>query len=117
MQQKPKKLLDRVRDALRVKHYSYTQNQALRALLFLYRHMLNIELIDRSDAVRAKKEKCLPTVPTLHLSRRHCSALPLKNLPNSSGSGILMATSQVESPQPEERSFALWPATLDLLDR
>ena len=110
MQQKPKKLLDRVRDAIRVKHYSYrteqtymdwieryirfhglrhpaemnapeiqaflthlavernvspsTQNQALSALLFLYRHVLNLELTDRIDAVRAKKEKHLPTVLT-----------------------------------------------------
>ncbi|MCB9152111.1 MAG: integron integrase [Caldilineaceae bacterium] len=110
MQQKPKKLLDRVRDAIRVKHYSYrteqtymdwieryirfhglrhpaemnapeiqaflthlavernvspsTQNQALSALLFLYRHVLNLELTDRIDVVRAKKEKHLPTVLT-----------------------------------------------------
>ncbi|MEZ4733637.1 MAG: phage integrase N-terminal SAM-like domain-containing protein [Caldilineaceae bacterium] len=110
MQQKPKKLLDRVLDAIRVKHYSYraeqtyvewverfirfhgvrhpaemnvpeieaflthlaiernvspsTQNQALSALLFLYRHVLNIELTARIDAVRAKKEKHLPTVLT-----------------------------------------------------
>ena len=110
MQQKPKKLLDRVRDAIRVKHYSYrteqtymdwieryirfhglrhpaemnapeiqaflthlavernvspsTQNQALSALLFLYRHVLNLELTDRIDGVRAKKEKHLPTVLT-----------------------------------------------------
>ena len=37
------------------------QNQALRALLFLYRHVLNIELTGLIDAVRAKKEKHLPT--------------------------------------------------------
>ncbi|MCB0105341.1 MAG: phage integrase N-terminal SAM-like domain-containing protein [Caldilineaceae bacterium] len=41
-----------------------TQNQALSALLFLYRHVLNIELTARIDAVRAKKEKHLPTVLT-----------------------------------------------------
>ncbi len=110
MKQKPKKLLDRTRDAIRVKHYSYrteqtyvdwieryirfhqlrhpaemnvpeieafltylavernvspsTQNQALSALLFLYRYVLNLELTDRIDAVRAKKEKHLPTVLT-----------------------------------------------------
>ncbi|HRW04491.1 MAG TPA: tyrosine-type recombinase/integrase, partial [Caldilineaceae bacterium] len=41
-----------------------TQNQALSALLFLYRHVFNIELTARIDAVRAKKEKHLPTVLT-----------------------------------------------------
>jgi integron integrase len=110
MEPKPKKLLDQVRDALRLKHYAYstektytdwierfirfhklrhpremntpeieaflthlavkrnvapsTQNQALSALLFLYRHVLDIELIGRVDAVRAKEEKHLPVVLT-----------------------------------------------------
>jgi integron integrase len=110
MEPKPKKLLDQVRDALRLKHYAYstektyvdwierfirfhklrhpremntpeieaflthlavkrnvapsTQNQALSALLFLYRHVLDIELIGRIDAVRAKEEKHLPVVLT-----------------------------------------------------
>lgn len=41
-----------------------TQNQALRALLFLYRHVLNLELTKQIDAVRAKKEKHLPTILT-----------------------------------------------------
>lgn len=41
-----------------------TQNQALSALLFLYRHVLDIELIGRIDAVRAKEEKRLPAVLT-----------------------------------------------------
>lgn len=41
-----------------------TQNQALSALLFLYRDVLKIELVGRIDAVRAKKEKHLPTVLT-----------------------------------------------------
>jgi len=124
MQPKPKKLLDRVRDAIRVKHYAYrtektyvdwierfirfhklrhpaemntpeieaflthlavernvspsTQNQALSALLFLYRHVLNIELTGRIDAVRAKKEKHLPTVLTkeeVHLVINRMSGL------------------------------------------
>lgn len=110
MEQKPKKLLDQVRDAIRLKNYSYrteqsyvdwieryirfhnirhpkemnvpeieaflthlavqrnvapsTQNQALSALLFLYREVLKIELIGRIDAVRAKPEKHLPVVLT-----------------------------------------------------
>jgi integron integrase len=106
----PKKLLDQVRDALRVKHYAYrteesyvqwirryilfhnkrhpkdmaepevqaflthlavdnnvaasTQNQALSALLFLYRHILNQPLSDSIDAVRARQSRHLPTVLT-----------------------------------------------------
>jgi len=103
----PKKLLVRMRDALRLKHYSIrteeayvnwarryilfhnkrhpkdmggpeiaaflthlavdrrvaasTQNQALCALLFLYREVLGIE-VELIDAVRAKQPKRLPTV-------------------------------------------------------
>jgi integron integrase len=108
--QPPKKLLDQVRDAIRLKHYSYrteqsyvawirrfilfhhkrhpkemgmveieaflthlavegqvaasTQNQALSALLFLYRHVLHQELDAAVDAVRAKPTRYLPTVLT-----------------------------------------------------
>jgi site-specific recombinase XerD len=103
---KPKKLLDQVRDALRVKHYAYrteesyiqwirryilfhdkrhpkdmgeaeieaflthlavdgnvassTQNQALSALLFLYRNVLKQPLSESVDAVRARQSKHLP---------------------------------------------------------
>lgn len=115
MTQKSKKLLDRVRDTLRLKHYSYrteeqylswikryilfhknqhgtfqhpqdmrekeisdflthlavnrnvapsTQNQALSALLFLYRNVLRIELNMPIDLVWAKKPQRLPTVLT-----------------------------------------------------
>lgn len=110
MKPPPKKLLDRVRDAIRLKNYSIrtentyvdwierfirfhklrhplemntpeietfltwlaveqnvapsTQNQALSALLFLYRNVLNIDLIGSIDAVRAQKDKRLPTVLT-----------------------------------------------------
>lgn len=108
---KPKKLLDRVRDAIRVKHYSYrteksyvqwikryiffhnkrhpnemggeeisaflthlavdeqvaasTQNQALSALLFLYREVLQQEIDLKIDAVRAKRPRNIPTVLTI----------------------------------------------------
>ncbi|RPJ38186.1 MAG: integron integrase [Planctomycetaceae bacterium] len=110
MEQRPKKLLAQVRDAIRLKHYSIrteesyvtwikrfilfhhkrhpnemagaeieaflthlavqqqvaasTQNQALSALLFLYRNVLNRPLDLSIDAVRAKKPKRLPTVLT-----------------------------------------------------
>ena len=109
MQNRPKKLLDQMRDAIRVRHYSIrteqayigwarrfilfhdkrhpkdmgvpeieaflthlavdenvaasTQNQALSALLFLYRQVLDIEL-GAIRPVRAKKPKRLPTVMT-----------------------------------------------------
>jgi integron integrase len=105
-----KKLLERVREAIRLKHYSYrteetyvqwirryilfhntrhpqemgvkeieeflthlavvdkvsasTQNQALSALLFLYRVVLGQELTEPIDALRAKPSRYLPTVLT-----------------------------------------------------
>jgi len=110
MTKRPKKLLDQVRQSIRLKHYSIrteeayvtwikrfilfhdkrhplemdvpeieaflthlavdqnvaasTQNQALSALLFLYRHVLNKELEGPIDAVRAKRSKRLPPVLT-----------------------------------------------------
>src|SRR5437588_730245 len=47
--------------AVRSQVSSSTQNQALNALLYLYREVLGIEL-PRLDAVRAKRPKRLPTV-------------------------------------------------------
>lgn len=116
MEQRPKKLLDRVRDAIRRKHYSIrteeayvhwikryilfhdkrhpremgtseieafltrlaveqnvaasTQNQALSALLFLYREVLQLDLDRSIDAVRAKRPKRLPTVLTKEETRK-----------------------------------------------
>ncbi len=110
MTKRPKKLLDRVRDAIRLKHYALstektyvswikrfilfhdkrhpkdmgvpeieaflthlavdqhvaasTQNQALSALLFLYREVLKKDLEGSIDAIRAKRPKRLPTVLT-----------------------------------------------------
>lgn len=104
------RLLDRVREALRVRHYSHrtekayvgwirrfilfhgkrhpesmgarevesflsslasadrvaasTQNQALAALMFLYRHVLDVELPWMEEVVRAKRPARLPTVMT-----------------------------------------------------
>ena len=122
MNQRPKKLLDQVRDAIRVKHYSLrteqayvswikryilfhnkrhakemgsaeieaflthlavdqnvaasTQNQALSALLFLYREVLKKDLDPYSiDAVRAKRPKRLPTVMTREEVRAVIAAL------------------------------------------
>jgi integron integrase len=110
MVERPKKILDQLRDVLRLKHYSYrteqayvdwvyrfivfhhkrhprdlgapeieaflthlavqkrvaasTQNQALSALLFLYRHVLHQDIGGQIDAVRAKQSRYLPTVLT-----------------------------------------------------
>jgi integron integrase len=110
MEQRPKKLMEQVQDAIRLKHYSYqtektyvywirryiffhdkkhpkemgsaeieafltdlavnqkvaasTQNQALHAVLFLYKDVLKQDLDLKVDAVRAKKTKYLPTVLT-----------------------------------------------------
>jgi site-specific recombinase XerD len=41
-----------------------TQNQALSALLFLYRHVLQQPLSESINAVRARQSKHLPTVLT-----------------------------------------------------
>ncbi|MBV5260011.1 integron integrase [Synechococcus moorigangaii CMS01] len=106
----PRKLLDVVREVIRLKHYSYrteqsyldwirrylryhngkhprdmgkpeiqaflthlaveghvaasTQNQALSALLFLYRNVLEIKIEGISEFARAKRPKRLPTVLT-----------------------------------------------------
>jgi integron integrase len=110
MEQRPKKLMEQVQDAIRLKHYSYkteksyagwirryiffhdkrhpkdmgspeieafltdlavnqkvaasTQNQALSAILFLYKDVLKQDLDLKVDAVRARKSKYLPTVLT-----------------------------------------------------
>ena len=53
---------DFLTDLAEVKHISAsTQNQALSAILFLYRHILGREL-KGIDAMRAKKPKRLPVV-------------------------------------------------------
>ncbi len=48
-----------------------TQNQALQAILFLYRKVLNIELAWLDDVVRAKRQQRIPVV----LSRREVAAV------------------------------------------
>jgi site-specific recombinase XerD len=49
---------------------SSTQNQALSALLFLYRNVLKQPLSESVDAVRARQSKHLPTVLTPDEARR-----------------------------------------------
>jgi integrase len=59
-----------MRDILRLKHYAIrtetasTQSQALSALLFLYRYVLQIDLDESIALVRARKPSRLPTVLT-----------------------------------------------------
>ena len=43
---------------------SSTENQAFSSLLFLYRHVLEIDLDDRIDAFRARTSRYLPTALT-----------------------------------------------------
>jgi len=110
MQNQPRKLMDQVSDAIRLKHYSYrteqtykdwikryilfhdkrhpremgapeiqafithlateknvaasTQNQALSAVLFLYRRVLQTDIDLPSNIIRAEKSKTLPVVLT-----------------------------------------------------
>ena len=42
--------------------FASTQNQAFNALLFLYRNVLQIELVTPIHALRAKRAQHLPTV-------------------------------------------------------
>ena len=116
MTQRPKRLLDQVREAIRLKHYAYstektyvywakrfilyqnkrdpqemgekeirefltylaveenvaasTQNQALSALLFLYREVLRRDLELPIELVWAKRRKHLPTVLTREEARQ-----------------------------------------------
>jgi integron integrase len=140
---RPRKLLEQVSDALRVKHYSYqteksyllwirryilfqnkrhpkemggeeinaflthlavdgkvaasTQNQALSALLFLYREVLHLDLDLDLNVVRAKRSRYLPTVLTpeevkaviVHLSGIHRLVVQVLY-----GSGLRLAEAQ-----------------------
>ena len=70
------RLLDRIREAVRARHYSRrtekayvhvaasTQNQALSALLVPYREVLGVELPWLDKVVRAKRPQHLPVVLT-----------------------------------------------------
>jgi len=58
--------------AVKEKVSASTQNQALSALLFLYRHVLNREVGDLGEVIRARKPKRLPVVMT----REEVKAVP-----------------------------------------
>jgi len=53
-----------------------TQNQALNALVFLYKHVLQIELGDFGHMERAKRPRRLPTVLTKEEAKRVLAAMP-----------------------------------------
>ncbi len=71
--------------ALKRKVSSSTQNQAFNALIFLFRHVFDVELKDLNKTVRAKKGQKLPVVFTIdevkgifkHLSGIHRLALEI----------------------------------------
>jgi site-specific recombinase XerD len=48
--------------AVKEKVSASTQNQALSALLFLYRHVLSREVGDLGEVIRARKPKRLPSL-------------------------------------------------------
>lgn len=125
MENTPRKLLDQVGDAIRVKHYSLrteqtykdwikryilfhkkrhpndmgaqevqafithlaaqqnlsasSQNQALSAVMFLYRHVLKKEIDLPSDLIRAEKSKTLPVVLTQQ--EAYCVINNMKGVP------------------------------------
>ena len=57
-----------------------TQNQALSALLFLYRHVLEIELGDLGKIIRARKPKRIPVVLSREEIKRIFNYLTGENL-------------------------------------
>jgi len=61
--------------AVKEKVSASTQNQALSALLFLYRHVLDREIGDLGDVIRARKPKRLPVVMTREEARAVLSHL------------------------------------------
>jgi integron integrase len=70
--------------AVKEKVSASTQNQALSALLFLYRHIIGREVGDLGDVIRARKPKRLPVVMT----REEVKAI----LANLTGDKWLMAS-------------------------
>jgi len=61
-----------------------TQNQALQALLFLYRHVLEIELPWLDDVIRAKPKRRVPVVLSRSEARQIIEAIsPAQRLPAS----------------------------------
>ena len=62
--------------AVNLKVSASTQNQAFNALLFLYREVLQKDLGESINAIRAKKPQYLPTVMTKEETMRVIAAVP-----------------------------------------
>jgi site-specific recombinase XerD len=54
---------------------SSTQNQAFNAILFLYNHALNVDILQYINLLRSKKPVCLPTVMTREESLKLIEAM------------------------------------------
>jgi integrase len=61
--------------AVRLNVAAFTQNQAMNALVFLYREVLHLDAGDFSDRIRAKRPKHLPVVLTVSETQRLLDAL------------------------------------------
>jgi site-specific recombinase XerD len=73
-----------------------TQNQALNAILFLYREVLKQDLEGRINAIRAKRPKRLPTVLTREEVRRVLDAM--SGTPPSSSPDLSLRFGQFGAP-------------------
>ena len=79
--------------AVKEKVSASTQNQALSALLFLYRHVLSREVGDLGEVIRARKPKRLPVVMTSEEIKAVLANLPGDKWLMASlmyGSGLLL---------------------------
>jgi site-specific recombinase XerD len=63
--------------AVKEKVAASTQNQALSAILFLYRHVLGREVGDLGQVIRARKPSCLPVVFTQVKSKPYWRIFPV----------------------------------------
>jgi hypothetical protein len=68
--------------AVKEKVSASTQNQALSALLFLYRHVVKRPLSDLGTIIRARRSKRLPVVLTRRISLSALNLLKARNQHN-----------------------------------
>ena len=80
-----------------------TQNQALGALVFLYRHVLHREIGDIGVYIRAKRPRRLPVVLTrteVGSVLTHLTGVPLLVVPLLYGSGLRLLEALRGAPAP-----------------
>jgi len=70
--------------AVKEKVSASTQNQALSALLFLYRHVIGREVADLGKVIRARKPTCRPVV----MIRDEVKAVIYTHVLNKGGHGV-----------------------------